>query len=157
MLLTFAGADDAYADYVSVLVWGVVVVVGTIIVLGAANKGSPSEVSVSTAVKIGCFAYLLLVIVSYREIFGRFIEADISPNEARLHFAGSIYHSTTLKREQIKEVLFGFPGRGNPNSCYLKFVTKSDEIIRSAPIKGTACKDQRAQISALMSLERLRQ
>jgi hypothetical protein len=157
MLLTFASADEVYADYVSVLAWGVIVVIGTIITLGAAQKGSPSEVPLSTAIKIGCFAYLLLVIVSYRETVGSFIEADITANEARMHFAGSIYHSTTLKREQIKEVLFGFPGRGNPHSCYLKFITNSDEIFRSVPTAGTACKDQSARIYALMNLERLPQ
>jgi hypothetical protein len=157
MLLTFASADDVYADYVSVLLWGVIVVVGTIIILGAANKGSPSEVRTSTAIKIGCFAYLLLAVASYRETCGSFIGADIGADAATLHFAGALYPSVTLKREQIREVLFGFPGRGKPHTCYLKFVTTSGETYRSAPTQGTACKVQQTQVNALMSLEQLSQ
>jgi hypothetical protein len=152
MLLTFASADDVRADYVSVLIWGLIVVVGTIIILGAANKGSPSEVKTSTAIKIGCFAYLLLVVASYRETYGSFIGANIGADAATLHFAGTLYPSVTLEREQVKKVLFGFPGRGAQHSCYLKFVTTSGETYRSAPTKGTACKDQQAQVNALMKL-----
>ena len=132
MLLTFATAGDVYADFVAVLAWGVFLVAGTIIILGMANKGTPSEVPPSTAIKIGAFAYLLLVIVTYRETYGSFIAADISAQEARLSFAGSLYHSTTLKREQIKDVLFGYPGKGEPQSCYIKFITTSGESYRSS-------------------------
>lgn len=152
MLLTFATADDVFADYVSVLVWGGLVVVVTLITLGAANKGSPSEVRTSTAIKIGCFAYLLLVVASYRETYGSFTEVEISEHEARLYFAGSLYHSTILKREQIKEVLFGFPGKWTPHSCYIKFNTTSGESYRSATKEGKVCVDYRAQIQALMKL-----
>ena len=152
MLLTFSTADDVFADYAIVLVWGAFVVVLTIITLGAANKDSRSEIRTSTAVKIGCFAYLLLMIVSYRATYGSFIEADISADEARLSFAGTLYHPTILKREQIKEVVFGFPGKGEPKSCYLKFITTSGESYRSAATEGKACKDYRAQIYALMRI-----
>lgn len=152
MLLTFANADDVYADYVAVLAWGAFVVVATIITLGAANKGARSEVRTSTAIRIGCFAYLLLVVVSYRATYGSFIKVDISADEARLHFAGSLYHSTLLKREQIKEVIFGFPGKGEPKSCYLKFITTSGDSYRSAATEGKVCKDYRAQINALMKI-----
>ncbi|MBU1425669.1 MAG: hypothetical protein KKH12_02390 [Gammaproteobacteria bacterium] len=152
MLLTFASADDVYADYVSVLVWGVIVVVGTIVILGAANKGSPSEVKTSTAIKIGCFAYLLLAVAAYRETCGSFIAADIGADAATLHFAGALYPSITLKREQIREVLSGFPGRGTPHSCYLKFITTSGETYRSAPTPGTACKDRLMQVNTEMKL-----
>jgi hypothetical protein len=122
----------------------------TLIILAYANKGTQSEIPVSKSIKIGCFAFLLLAITSYRETYGSFIEVDVSANEARLIFAGPLYHSTTLKREQIKEILFGFPGRGKPHSCYIRFNMISGESFRSAPAKGTACKDQRAQIIALM-------
>lgn len=150
MLLTFASADDLYADYLSILGWGVLVVVITIITLGAANKGTQSEVSTSTAIKIGCFAYLLLMVASYRETYGSFIGADISENGAKLSYAGSLYHSTLLKREQIREVLAGSPGRGNSHSCYIKFITTSGDVYRSAPTAGTGCKEQREQIIALL-------
>lgn len=150
MLLTFATAEDVFADYASVLVWGAFVVVVAIIVLGAANKGSPSEVTTSTAIKIGCLAYLLLLVASYRETYGSFIQAEISADEARLTFAGTLYHPTILKREQIKEVLFGFPGKGKPHSCYLKFITTSGASYRSATTEGTDCKDQRSRIQGLM-------
>jgi hypothetical protein len=152
MLLTFSSADDVYADYMSVLAWGVVIVAVTLIILAAANKGTQSEIPVSKSIKIGFFAYLLLVVTSYRETYGSFIEADVSANEAKLSFAGPVYHSTALKREQIKEVISGFPGKGTPHSCYIKFNTISGESYRSAPKNGTACKDQRAQIYALMKL-----
>lgn len=150
MLLTFASADDLYADYLSVLAWGVVVVVITVITLGAANKGTQSEVPISTAIKIGCFAYLLLMIASYRETYGSFIGADIGANGVRLSFAGSLYHPVLLGREQIREVLAGSPGRGSSRSCYLKFITTSGDVYRSAPTAGTGCKEQRAQIDALL-------
>jgi hypothetical protein len=135
-----------------VLTWGLIVVVGTIIILGAANKGSQSEVRTFTAIKIGCFAYLLLAIAAYRETYGSFIGADISADAVTLHFAGALYPSVTLEREQVREVLFGFPGRGEPHSCYLKFITTSDETYRSAPTQGTACKDQQMQVNVLMKL-----
>ena len=150
MLMTFSTADDVYADYVSVLVWGAVVVVLTLITLGAANKGTISEVRTSTAIKIGCFAYLLLMVASYRETYGSFIEADISADGVRLSFAGPLYHSTLLKREQVREILYGFPGKGKPHSCYLKFVTTSGTSYRSAPLEGTSCKDKPAQIYELL-------
>ena len=152
MLLTFATADDVFADYAAVLVWGALVVVLTIITLGAANKDSPSAVRTSTAVKIGCFAYLLLMVASYRATYGSFIEAEISADEARLSFAGTLYRPAILKREQIREVVFGFPGKGEPRSCYLKFITTSGESYRSAATEGKACKDQRAQILVLMKI-----
>lgn len=151
MLLTFATADDVFADYAAVLAWGAVVVVITIITLGAANKGSPSEVKTSTAVKIGCFAYSLLLVASYRANYGSFIAADITPEAVRLSFAGSVYEPVVLQRLQIKEVLIGYPGKGEPHSCYLKFVTASGDSYRSAPIAGTACKEQREQIQAILN------
>ena len=152
MLLTFATAAEVDADFISVLVWGAIVVVVTIIVLAAATKESPSAVSTSSAVKIGCFAFLLLAIVSYRASYGSFIAADIGADEARLSFAGSLYHPVILKREQIGEVLFGYPGKGEAKSCYLEFVTTSGEHYRSATTAGKACQDYRAQIKALMKL-----
>lgn len=150
MLLTFATTDDVFADYAAVMVWGALIVVVTIITLGAANKDSPSAVRTSTAVQIGCFAYLLLAIASYRETYGSFIEADISADGARLSFAGALYHPAVLKREEIKEVIFGFPGKGKPHRCYLKFITTSGASYRSAATEGTSCKDQREQIYALI-------
>jgi hypothetical protein len=152
MLLTFATADDVYAEYVTVMIWGLIVIVLTIIALGAANKGSPSEVRTSTAIRIGIFSYLLLAIVSYQATYGSFIGADIGEHEARLYFAGSLYRSTILKREQIREVLVGFPGKGTPHSCYIKFNTISGESYRSAAKEGKVCTDYRAQIRALMKL-----
>lgn len=150
MLLSFSTADEVFADYLSVLVWGVIVVGVTLVTLGAANKGSPSEVRTSTAIKIGCFAYLLLMVASYRESYGSFIGADIGAGEVRLEFAGALYHPVLLEREEIREVLAGFPGRGKPHSCYIKFVTTSGNTYRSAPTAGTACNEQRVQILALL-------
>jgi hypothetical protein len=153
VLLTFSTSDELFAEYVSVLAWGVLVVVVTLFTLGAANKDSPSEVRTSTAIKIGCFAYLLLMGAAYRETYGSFIGADISSDAARLHFSGGLYQSTLLERRQIREVVAGFPGRGTPDTCYIKFITTSGKEYRSAPTTGTACKEQRAQINALMKLQ----
>jgi hypothetical protein len=133
--------------------WGVVVIVITIITLQAANKGAKSEVPLSIAIKIGLFAYALLMIAAYRETYGNFIGADISADGARLHFAGGMYQSTLLERAQIAEVAVGFPGRGTPTTCYIKFVTISGKEFQSAPTAVTACKDQRAQINELMKLQ----
>jgi hypothetical protein len=152
MLLTYATANDVYADYASVQVWGIIIVVVTLFILAAANKGSLSEITVSKSIKIGIFAYLLLAVTTYSQSYGSFIAADVSANEVKLYFAGPLYHPTTLKREQIKEVIFGSPGRGAPHSCYIKFNTVSGDSFRSFPIEGTVCKDQRAQIYALMKL-----
>lgn len=150
MLLRFSTADEVFADYLSVLAWGVIVVVVTLVTLGAANKGSPSEVRTSTAIKIGCFAYLLLMVAAYRESYGSFIGAIIGADEVRIEFAGALYHPVLLKHEQISEVLAGFPGRGEPRSCYIKFITTTGETYRSAPTVGTTCKTQREQIAALL-------
>ncbi len=152
MLLTFATSDEVFTDYITVMGWGLTVIVLTIVALGAANKGTPSEVRTPTAIRIGIFSYLLLAIVSYRATYGCFTEADVSEHEVRLRFAGSLYHSTSLKREQIKEVLVGFPGKGTPHSCYIKFNTTSGESYRSATKDGKVCTDYRTQIQALMKL-----
>jgi hypothetical protein len=128
----------------------VVVIVITIITLQAANKGTKSEVSLSIAIKIGLFAYALLMIAAYHETYGKFIGADVSSEGARLHFAGGMYQSTLLERKQILEVAAGFPGRGTPSTCYIKFITTSGKEYRSAPTAGTACKEQQTQILALM-------
>ena len=152
MLLTFATADDVFAEYATVLAWGALIVVVTIIVLGAANKGTRSEVRTSTAIKIGCFAYLLLAIVSYIELYGSFVKAEISDHQARLYFAGSLYHTTLLEREQIKEVQVGYPGKGEPDSCYIRFITDSGDSYRSAIKEGKVCDDYQAEIRELMNL-----
>ncbi len=151
MLLTFATPDDVFAEYATVLAWGALIVVVTIIVLGAANKGTKSEVRPSTAIKIGCFAFLLLAIVSYTELYGSFIEAEISGDGARLTFAGPFYDPVVIKRERIGDVLVDYPGKGQPHSCYIKFVTDTGDSYRSATKEGTACNEYRAQIHALMN------
>ena len=148
--MTFATADDVLADYLSVLGWGVIVVVVTLIVLAAANKDTQSEIPVSKSIKIGIFAFLLLAFTSYRETYGSFITADVGKDEVRLNFAGSLYHPVALKLEQIREVVVGFPGKGTPHSCYVRFNTVSGDSFRSFPLQGTGCNDQRMQIIALM-------
>jgi hypothetical protein len=152
LTLTFATANDVFADYAGVLVWGAVVIVLTIIVLGAANKDTPSEVSLATATKIGLFAYALLAVVSYRTLYGNFISAEIDENSARFYFDGALSHSTTLKRDEIKDVLYATPGKTKPYSCYLKFTTRSGDEYRSATTPGDACKEQRNQIISLLRL-----
>jgi hypothetical protein len=150
MLLTFTTADKLNAEYLSILGRGVLVIVITIITLQAANKGTKSEVSLSIAIKIGIFAFALLMIAAYRETYGNFIGADISADTATLHFAGGIYQPTVLERKLLAEVAVGFPGRGTPSTCYIKFITTSGKEYQSAPTAGTACKEQQTQILALM-------
>ncbi len=155
MLLTFVTADEVFTDYLTVMGWGLLVIVSTIVILGIVNKGTPAEVPVPTAIRIGIFSYLLLAVVSYRATYGSFTEVEITEHEARLSFAGSFYHSTTLKREQVREVLAGFPGKGTPHSCYIKFITTSGETYRSAAKEGNICMDYPAQIQSLMKLSEI--
>src|SRR5512135_463145 len=117
MLLTFASADQVYADYVSVLTWGALIIAGVMVTLAYANKGTQSEIGIASSVKLGISFFLLLAIVSYPPTYGSFIQADISEREARLSFAGSLYHTIMLDREQVAEVRFGFPGKGVHKSC----------------------------------------
>lgn len=153
MLLTLATANDVYADFVTVMGWGALIIVVTMVMLGFINKGTTSEIRPATSIRIGVFAYLLLAAISYRATYGRFITADITAREARLHFAGTLYRATTLEREQIKEVTYGYPGKGEARSCYITFVTTSGGSYRSAPTEGNACKDYCAQISSLMGIQ----
>ncbi len=152
MLLTFATADEVFTDYLTVMGWGLLVIVSTIVILGIVNKGTPAAIPVSTAVRIGIFSYLLLAVVSYRATYGSFTAVEITQHDATLSFAGPLYHTATLKRDQIGEVLAGFPGKGTPHSCYIKFITTSGETYRSAAKEGKMCTDYPAQIRALMKL-----
>ncbi len=152
MLLTFASADQVYADYLSVLAWGALVIAGVMVTLAYANEGTQSEIGTASSVKLGIFFFLLLSIVSYPATYGRFLQADVSEHEARLYFAGSLYHTTVLEREQVAEVRFGFPGKGVHKSCYIEFVTTSGESYRSAPTEVKACKDYREQIVGRMRI-----
>ncbi len=150
MMLTFTTADQIKSEYLSILGWGGLVIVLTIVVLQAANKGAKSEVPLSTAIKMGLFAFALLMVASYRETYGNFTGADISAESARLDYSGGLYQSILLERKDIKEVVAGFPGRGTPESCYIKFLTTSGKEYQSAPTAGTACAEKRVQINALM-------
>jgi hypothetical protein len=152
MLLTFATADAVYADFGESLMVGTLVLVLTIITTWVASRKPPSIVRTSSIFQIGGIACLILLVVVYNSTYGRFIGAEVGENEARLSFAGSHLHTTILKREQIESVLFGFPGKGEPSSCYLKFITKSGESYRSATTEGKVCKDYQAQIRALMKI-----
>lgn len=152
MLLTFASADQVQADYVSVLGWGAFVIIVTMVILGYANKGTQSEIGIASSVKLGVLFFLLLAIVSYRATYGSFIQADIGEHEARLSFAGSLYHTAILDREQIREVRVGYPGKGEHRSCYIEFVTTSDESHRSSATEGKACEGYRVQVNALMRI-----
>jgi hypothetical protein len=152
MLLTFATANEVYSDYVWVLAWGLIVIALTMITLGYANKGTSAEASPAGAVLIGGAAWLALAIVSYRADYGSFIQADIGEQEVKLYFAGSLYQPKLLKREQLGDVLYGFPGLGEPHSCYIRFVTTSGRSYRSAPRDGKICTEYAARIRSLMKL-----
>ena len=152
MLLTFATSDAVRADFGESLTVGMLVLVLMIITTWVASRNSPAVVRTSSIFQIGGIACLILLVVAYNSTYGRFIGAEVSENEARLSFAGPHFHTTILKREQIESVLFGFPGKGEPRSCYLKFITKSGESYRSATTEGKVCKDYRAQICALMKI-----
>jgi hypothetical protein len=153
MTYTFATPNEVLIAYALVLAWGAFIVVVTIIALNAANKASPSEVPISTAIKIGCLAYVLLIIVAYRDNYGNFIEAEVNADQAKLSFAGLLSHSLTLKREQIKYIEFDTPGVSTPHSCYLKFIARSGEEYRSATMDGMDCKEFRNQIISLWQLD----
>lgn len=151
MQLTFATANDLFADYMAVLIWGIFLVITSLFILWATNKASPSGVRISSAAKFGSFAFLLLAVIAYQMHYGNFTQAEIETNGVKLHFA-DFRHSVALKREQISEVRYGLPGKSYSHSCYLIFVTKAGDTYRSATMEGTACKEYRSQIIALMQL-----
>lgn len=152
MLLIFSTADTIYSDYRLALIWGAVIVVVTLIALGYANVGTQSEVRPVTAIKIGVASYVFFALVAYNANYANFIKAEISSQEVKMEFTGDWYKPTVIQREQIKEVRFGNPGKGD-RTCYIKFVTQDDQVYRSANTEGKVCKEYRAQIVALMKLQ----
>ncbi len=138
--------------YLEVMAWGAIVVVVTTALMTAAMQGSRSEIRNSTGAMVGLCFYLFFAVLLYRENYGSFILAEFDEHEVKLSFAGPLYTPAVLLRDQISEVQFDRPGKGTPNACYIRLLTVTGDIYRSAPTAGDVCQQYQVQIQTLMKL-----
>lgn len=150
MLLTFANEAEMLHAFQMSMFWGALVVVITTVLLTASLEGTKSEIRNSTAVILGCLFYLLFGILTYKEQYGSFTEADVSSQRISLHFAGSHFQPLSIEAGQIDAVEVDHPGKGEAQQCYLSFKLKSEESYRSAPASNVDCEGYRKQIDRLL-------
>ncbi|MFH2135227.1 MAG: hypothetical protein ABII81_08625 [Pseudomonadota bacterium] len=130
--------------------WGAVVVVITTVLMTLSLEGTKSEIRNSTAVMLGCLFYLLFGMLTYKEQYGSFTEAEIDAQRITLHYAGSYFSPRNIEARQIDGIEVGHPGKGEPQQCYLSLNLLSGESYRSAPASNVDCEGYRKRIETLL-------
>lgn len=150
MLLTFSNEAELLHAFQMSMFWGAVVVVITTILMTASLEGTKSEIRNSTALILGCLFYLLFGLLTYKEQYGSFTEAEVSSQRIALRFAGSHFPPLNVDAEEIDAVEVGHPGKGAAQQCYLNLKLKSGESYRSAPASNVDCEAYRKQMDTLL-------
>jgi hypothetical protein len=150
MSLIFANEAEMLHAFQMSMFWGALVVVVTTVLLTASLQGTKSEIRNSTAVMLGCLFYLLFGILTYKEQYGSFTDADVSASRITLHFAGSYFRPLSIEADQIAAIEVGQPGKDGERQCYLQFKLVSGKSYRSAPASNIDCEGYRQQIENLL-------
>lgn len=150
MLLTFTNEAEMMHAFQMSMFWGALVVVVTTVLMAASLEGTKSEIRNSTAVILGCLFYLLFGLLTYKEQYGSFTEADVSARHITLHYAGSHFQPLHIEAEQIESVEVDHPGKGEAKQCYVSIGLISGERHRSAP-SNVDCEGYRKQIEMLLA------
>ncbi|MBU0688394.1 MAG: hypothetical protein KJ850_08610 [Gammaproteobacteria bacterium] len=150
MLLTFVNEAEMLHAFQMSMFWGALVVVITTVLMTASLEGTKSEIRNSTAVILGCLFYLLFGILTYKEQYGSFTEADVSAQRITLRYAGSHFLPLNIEAGQIEAIEVDHPGKGVAKQCYLSIKLMSGESHRSAPASNVDCEGFRKQIEMLL-------
>lgn len=149
MLLTFADESELLHAFQVSMLWAALVVTVMTVLMTASLQGTKSEIRNSTAVVLGCLFFLLFGILTYKEQYGSFIQADVQSQHIMLHFAGSHFQPVRIEAGQIAAMEVGRPGKGEPLQCYLNLKLESGASYRSAPASNVDCEAYRKQIAFL--------
>jgi hypothetical protein len=150
MLLRFVSETELSHAFQISMVWGALVVIVTTVLMTMSLEGTKSEISKSTGFMLGCLFYLLFGVLTYREQYGSFTEAEVGPQYIELRHAGSVFRPVRVDSGRIATIEVGHPGKGEPVQCYLNLTLRSGESYRSAPATDTDCEGYRLQMEALL-------
>jgi len=151
MLLTFANEAEILHAFQMSMFWGALVVVVTTVLMTASLQGTKSEIRNSTGAMLGCLFYLLFGILTYREQYGSFTQAEIVGRQITLHYAGSYFGPRSIEAAQVVAIGVDHPGKGEARQCYLHFKLLSGESYRSAPASNVDCEEYRKQFATLIA------
>lgn len=147
MLLQFSDEAQMSHAFLVSMSWGALVVAVTTVLMTLSLEGTKSEIRPSTGFILGCLFYLLFGLLTYKEQYGSFKEAEVADRAVTLRYAGSYFSPLTIDAAQIADISVGHPGKGEPMQCYLEFNLRSGTQHRSAPASNMDC------LASLQALE----
>ncbi|MES2019173.1 MAG: hypothetical protein V4484_21980 [Pseudomonadota bacterium] len=100
-------------------------------------------------------AYIPLAIASYLNTVDNFTALRIEPDIVRVAFAAPHAARLAIARADVREVLFGFPGKTPRNACYIVIVTANGTRYQSANLDAplSVCKAWRSELAGLLTVK----
>lgn len=153
MLISFTSPAEAAAAFHEGAAFSAIttlaMTVTVLLLLRASRTVLTSKIVVFCALAVlGC-----LLSFVYWSSYERFVTAEVSGSGVKLHYVGPFGKELVLRRDSIRTVLFGLPGKLSTR-CYIKIEQKSGQSYRSASVYGKAevCKGIRQQMLATLAL-----
>jgi hypothetical protein len=154
MNIAFASPATAEAAFTMTVSFIGILIVMVIAGFHLSYRDNPTSMKLRTRFVIGAMVLIGVSTASYVANYGKFISADVTNENVKLHFAGSIYKDVNLPKNSIGSVAFGFPDRGL-STCNISFVDKiMNKQYQSAFTRNQqdTCKSLRLKIMQLLAL-----
>jgi len=152
----FANPAGLTAEFYSQLQWCAALLAVLLLVVWLHDRRTrPAKRPRYLALILVAFAFIPLAGASYLSTVANFTTLRIEPERVLFEFASPHAARIAIARGDVREVLFGFPGKTPGNACYLVIVTATGTRHRSANLAAplAVCKAWRSELASLLAVK----